>query len=162
MSSSEETAGHPLIVRPHEHVVEVRGREVDLTAREYEIVTRLVEHPGWVFSAEQLSAEGDESDYSPDSVSVLVSRVRHKLADAGERDAIETIRGVGYRLRLPPHDHEAPGAEGADTSEQLRDASWRLQEVVLEAGHTGTDEQRRAAVEALEIARRAIEAALGE
>lgn len=160
MTPAEETAGHPLVVRPHEHVVEVRGREIGLTAREYEIVTRLVEHPGWVFSAEQLSAEADESDYSPESVSVLVSRVRRKLAEAGEHDAIETVRGFGYRLRLWPHEHDTE--ETASSSAPLRDASWHLQEVVLEVEHTGTDEQRRTAIDALERARHTIEAALDE
>lgn len=107
MPTPDDTAGQWLLVRPHEHVVAVQGHEINLTPREYEIARTLVEHPGWVFSAEQLAADDAVSDYSPESVSVLVSRLRRKLNDAGALDAIETVRGFGYRLRTPSHNTAA-------------------------------------------------------
>lgn len=139
-------------------MVTVRGHEVSLTPREYEIMQLLAKHPGWVFSAEQLATQDSDADYSPDSVSVLVSRLRQKLARAGELDAIETVRGVGYRLRVPPLDAAEVG-DGDASSDPIRDAMWRLQETALDVERTGTPEERVAAVEALEAVRRAIESA---
>lgn len=134
----------------------VDGQEVDLTSREFEIVMRLVEHPGWVFSAEQLASDDDAVDHSPEAVSVLVSRLRHKLAEAGAPACIETVRGLGYRLRSPRSDDSAPtGAEDGGVS-RLRDASWRLQEAVMEVDHFGSESQREIAADALEAARRTI------
>ncbi len=163
MSSSDDiVTACGLVVRPHEHVAVVQGRELNLTSREFEIVMRLVEHPGWVFSAEQLSTEDDVAEYSPESVSVLVSRLRRKLASAGAHDVVETVRGLGYRLRAPSRDGEGYSPTGTSSYGSLRDASWQLQEAVLEAEHSGNEEQRLAAVDALEHARRAIYSALAE
>ncbi|PKQ36874.1 MAG: hypothetical protein CVT59_10315 [Actinobacteria bacterium HGW-Actinobacteria-1] len=161
MSSTDDIDGYRLRVRVHEHVVTVHGREVNLTPREYEIVSALYERPGWVLSAEQLAGDADDSDYSPESVSVLVSRLRHKLAEAGAPDAIETVRGFGYRLRAGAREGDVT-SESAEEGNALRDASWELQEAVLAVEHAGTDEERLHAVEALETARRAIEAELKE
>jgi DNA-binding winged helix-turn-helix (wHTH) protein len=161
MPSTDDTSGYRLCVRAHEHVVAVCGREVDLTPREYEIISTLYTRPGWVFSAEQLSGDSDDADYSPESVSVLVSRLRHKLSEVGAPDAIETVRGFGYRLRAQACEGgEAAAMEAAEASNPLRDASWDLQEAVLAVEHAGTDDERRIAVEALEAARRVIEAEL--
>jgi len=162
MSSAEDIEACGLVVRPHEHLVVVHGRELDLTSREFEIVLRLAEHPGWVFTAEQLSTENEDSDYSPESVSVLISRLRRKLAHAGAPECIETVRGSGYRLHIPRPEGEEPFEPAPGVHNALRDAVWRLQEAVLEVEHSGSEEQRRAAVEALERARRAIYAALAE
>jgi len=162
LSSPGDIAASGLVVRPHERVVEVHGHELELTSREYEIVTKLAEHPGWVFSAEQLSTDDDLSDYSPESVSVLVSRLRRKLANAGAFDVVETVRGVGYRLRVAQRGVEGPVASQGELCSALRDASWRLQEAVIEADRSGSDAHRQAAVDALESARRAIYSALEE
>lgn len=150
-----------LEVRPHERVVLVQGHDVPLTSGEFDIVETLAEHPGWVYSAEQLCRGPESCDHSPESVSVLVSRLRHRLAEAGLPDAVETVRGFGYRLRAPA----APGGESsavAAVSRELRDASWRLQQAVIEAEHSGTPEQQGAATAALETARHAIYSTLAE
>ena len=148
-------------VCPREHVVLVGGTEVALSSREFEIVMTLAEHPGWVFSASQLTGDSDECDYSPESVSVLVSRLRHKLAAAGVTDAVETVRGFGYRLHpsLGQRD-EASASLGANR--ELRDAAWQLQEAVIEVEHSGSVEQQRDVVELLEETRRAVFASLAE
>jgi DNA-binding winged helix-turn-helix (wHTH) protein len=156
MPASGDVTPSGLVIRSHEHVASVAGRDLELTSREFEIISALAEHPGWVLSAEQLATEDDEVDYSPESVSVLVSRLRHKLADAGLPDIIETVRGFGYRLRVPSPDDEGASPEEVDAESRLRDAAWRLQEAVLEVEHSGSDEQRGAAADALEDARRAV------
>ncbi len=161
MSQSGEITACGLTIRPREHVVVVNGAHLDLTPREFEILACLAEHPGWVVSAEQLSSAGGEDEYSAESVSVLVSRLRHKFARAGARDVIETVRGYGYRLHVAQDD--VGGEEIGDaTNRSLHAAAWRLQEAVLEADHSGDQAQREAAIDALEAARRAIYAALAK
>jgi len=148
-------------IRPHEHAVLVAGSEVTLTPREFEIVMMLAEHPGWVFSASQLADDSGRSEYSPESVSVLVSRLRQKLASAGLVDAVETVRGFGYRLHAPAGS-DVESAEGAGGRRELRDALWQLQEAVIEVEHAGSPEQRDAVRGILDASRRAIHASLAE
>ena len=76
----------------------MRGGElVDLTAREFTMLETLMRHAGQVLSREQLLAHVWGYDYDPGSnvVEVYVRYLRRKLGE----DAIETVRGMGYRLR---------------------------------------------------------------
>lgn len=151
-----------MVIRPHEHIVVVRGHTVDLTSREFDVLMKLAEHPGWVFSAEQLSSGNEDGDYSPESVSVLVSRVRHKLAAAGALDVIETVRGAGYRVRPAACEGADATDPATETRAALREAAWDLQAAVFEVAHSGTEEQRQTAIAALDAARRTIYTALAE
>ena len=74
----------------------VEGREVDLSAREFALAETLMRHPGQVLSREQLLSRVWGYDFDPGSnvVDVYVGYLRRKLGD----DAIETVRGVGYRF----------------------------------------------------------------
>lgn len=162
MSPTGDISVSGLVVRPHEHVLLVQGREIDLTSREFDIIMRLAEHPGWVFSADQLCDEAEESDYSPESVSVHVSRLRHKLSVAGAEDVVETVRGFGYRLRRADSD-ETDSVPPLDAARRgLRDAAWQLHEAVLEIEHTGAEAQLEAATEALDEARHSMYRILAE
>lgn len=73
------------------------GRLVDLTAREFTMLETLMRHSGQVLSREQLLAHVWGYDYDPGSnvVEVYIRYLRRKLGS----DAIETVRGMGYRLR---------------------------------------------------------------
>lgn len=75
------------------------GRRVNLTAREWGLLEALLQHPGTVISKSQLEnrlyAFGDEVESN--TIEVLVSRLRKKLGT----DAVETVRGLGYRLGRP-------------------------------------------------------------
>lgn len=74
------------------------GREIiDLPAREFTLAEVLFRHPGQVLSREQLLDQVWGYDYSPGSniVDVYVGYLRKKLGSS----LIETVRGVGYRLR---------------------------------------------------------------
>lgn len=150
-----------LEIRPREHTVLVNGHEVALTSREFEIVSTLAAHPGWVFSASQLAGEASESDYSPESVSVLISRLRQKLAVAGTAEVVETVRGFGYRLHVPS-DASEETALLAGARRELRDALWQLQEAVIEAEHSGSPDQQATVRQILEQTRRSIHSTLAE
>jgi len=149
-----------LEIRPLERVVLVKGHEVPLTSAEFDIVMLLAEHPGWVYSADQLSGDEVEGVVSPESVSVLVSRLRHRLAEAGLPDVVETVRGFGYRFRasLPSDEHPMTDKPTCD----LRDAAWRLQETLIEVEHAGSADQKTAVAEMVDATRRAIRDKLAE
>ena len=75
----------------------VEGQEVDLTAREFTLLETLMRHPGQLLSREQLLSHVWGYDYDPGSnvVDVYIGYLRKKVGDS----AIETVRGMGYRLR---------------------------------------------------------------
>mgnify|MGYP005809711783 CR=1 FL=1 len=76
--------------------VTVAGRSEDLTTREFALCEYLFRHPGQVLSREQLLSTVWGFDHDPGSnvVDVYVGYLRRKLG----QQAIETVRGVGYRL----------------------------------------------------------------
>lgn len=73
------------------------GIEHELTAREFAMLEMFLRHPGQVLSREQVLNSVWGYDYDPGSnvVEVYVRNLRRKLGD----DVIETVRGMGYRLR---------------------------------------------------------------
>lgn len=76
---------------------EVGGVAVELSAREFALAEELVRHAGQVLSREQLLSRVWGYDFDPGSnvADVYVGYLRQKLG----ADRIETVRGVGYRLR---------------------------------------------------------------
>ena len=91
-----EAGGVTLDVRTRKAMVE--GEAVDLTAREFTMLEAFMAHAGQVLSREQLLAQVWGYDYDPGSnvVEVYIRYLRRKLGD----DLIETVRGMGYRLRV--------------------------------------------------------------
>lgn len=79
------------------------GRELPLTAREFDILEVLVRHRGRVVSRSNLliAVWGDDQN-TGESLDVLLTRLRRKLAEAGAPDAIRTHRGVGYSVGMTP------------------------------------------------------------
>ena len=75
------------------------GVAVELTAKERDIFRLLLANPGRVFSRERIlnAVWGANEDPLTNVIDVYVARLRRKLGVAGGR--IETVRGVGYRLR---------------------------------------------------------------
>jgi DNA-binding response OmpR family regulator len=77
----------------------VDGRAIELTAREFALAEVFLRHPDQVLSREQLLSQVWGFDFDPGSnvVDVYVRYLRRKLGE----HRIETVRGMGYRLR--PH-----------------------------------------------------------
>lgn len=88
-----------LIVVPACRQVMVRGREVALTPKEFEILCVLLERPGVVVTRTELQDRVWGAEYLGETrtVDVHIRTLRQKLGEYGE--AIETARGVGYRWR---------------------------------------------------------------
>lgn len=90
---------HNLVIHPARHQVLVDGKSVELTATEFGILCFLTRKPGWVFSRNQIinAVKGDDYAVTDRSIDVQIAGLRKKLGNAGEH--IETVRGVGYRLK---------------------------------------------------------------
>ena len=91
-----------LEIDPATRTVVVRGRHVDLTAREFDLLLFLARHPGQVFSRDQLMDRVWQFAFYSDTttVTVHIRRLRAKIeADASNPHWIQTVWGVGYRFR---------------------------------------------------------------
>jgi DNA-binding response OmpR family regulator len=77
----------------------LRGKELDLTAREYELLERLAQDVGKTVTRATLLKDVWRMDFDPGSglLDVQISRLRDKLGADAFR--IETVRGTGYRLK---------------------------------------------------------------
>jgi two-component system, OmpR family, response regulator ResD len=98
----EPIAFDDLELDPVARRVTVRGEEVQLTVREYELLLHFMRHPGQVFSRDQLmDAVWQYSFYTDTStVTVHVRRLRAKIeADPSEPRWLQTVWGVGYRFQ---------------------------------------------------------------
>jgi two-component system phosphate regulon response regulator PhoB len=82
------------------HRVRRSEREVHLGPTEYRLLDHLIQHPGRVFSREQLldAVWGSDVYVEARTVDVHVGRLRKALNDPGERDPIRTVRSAGYSL----------------------------------------------------------------
>ena len=90
---------HDLVIHPGRREVLLKGRHVELTFTEFQILHFLACRPGWVFTRNQIVDEVRGEDYAVTtrSVDVHIVGLRKKLGAAGTY--IETVRGIGYRLR---------------------------------------------------------------
>ena len=100
-SSKDEIKVDDLSVRPASREVSRGSREVNLTAREFELLEYLARHAGQVVTKETLFERvwGYDFDVESDAIKVYISYLRKKLNAQGERDLIHAIRGVGYVLK---------------------------------------------------------------
>ena len=88
-----------LSLDPAGHRLFVAGEEVTLTATEFRLLRRLMESPGRVLTRNTLltDAWGYSSDVDSRTVDTHIRRLRRKLGSESNR--VETVIGVGYRLR---------------------------------------------------------------
>jgi DNA-binding response OmpR family regulator len=92
----------PLRVEPSTRRVFLDGEELSLTQREFDLLAHLTAHPGRVYSRDQLMEAVWDYPFFTDTstVTVHIRRLRAKLGDdPAEPRFIETVWGVGYRMR---------------------------------------------------------------
>ena len=94
-----------MIVDESTYTAKLGGRTLDLTFKEFELLKYLAQHPGRVFTRDQLLQEVWGYDYfgGTRTVDVHVRRLRAKLGTENE-SLIGTVRNVGYRFVLPPRE----------------------------------------------------------
>ena len=107
-SSNRITAG-ALHIDPDTYAAKLKGRPLNLTYKEFELLRYLAQHPGRVFTRDQLLREVWGYDYfgGHRTVDVHVRRLRAKLGTEHE-SMIGTVRQVGYTLVLPARTDPQP------------------------------------------------------
>ncbi len=91
-----------LRIDPAMREVEVDGRNVELTSKEFDLLAAMAAEPGVVFSRDKLleAAWGFAEYVDPRGIDVHVRHLRKKLGDdAAAPRFVETVRSVGYRVR---------------------------------------------------------------
>lgn len=98
-SGAESIHIHTMEIHPGRHEVLVAGEQVHLTATEFTILEQLASKPGWVYSRQQIIDQIRGYDYliTPRAIDVQIFGLRKKLGSMGEY--VETVRGIGYRLK---------------------------------------------------------------
>jgi two-component system phosphate regulon response regulator PhoB len=88
-----------LVLHPGRHEVLVQGQPISLTTTEFRILHLLTRRPGWVLTRSQIvtGVQGESAAVTERAVDVHMVSLRRKLGAYGE--AIETVRGVGYRFK---------------------------------------------------------------
>jgi len=95
----------PLLIDLERYEVQVDGQPVQLTPTEFKLLQVLAEHPGHALTRLELIEKGLGYAYEglERTVDSHIKNLRHKLsAEGASSDLIETVFGVGYRLRSAP------------------------------------------------------------
>lgn len=100
-ASSEITCG-PLRLDTRNSRVDIDGVPLRLTSHEFRLLSYLMHHQGEIISRTELVEHLYDQDFDRDSntIEVFIGRLRKKM----DVDLIETVRGMGYRLRAPDAD----------------------------------------------------------
>ena len=79
----------------------VDGEEIKMTAKELAIIELLMSHPGTLFSRERILSNvwGLNMDPLTNVVDVYIGKLRKKIDEDSDDSLIETVRGLGYRLK---------------------------------------------------------------
>ncbi|MET9710461.1 response regulator transcription factor [Nocardiopsis alba] len=113
-----------LVIDEATYIARLRGRILDLTFKEFELLKFLAQHPGRVFTRAQLLQEVWGYDYfgGTRTIDVHVRRLRAKLGSEHE-SLIGTVRNVGYRF-VPDPVAKAPASPAglADETAEARSA----------------------------------------
>jgi len=90
---------HQLVIDPGRHEVLLEGRPLDLTVMEFQLLHLLARRPGWVYTRSQIvqGVHGEDYAVTERSIDVHLVGLRKKLGSFGKY--LETVRGIGYRLK---------------------------------------------------------------
>ena len=103
-AAQEPLCAGSLVLDPSAHRVTVGGELVTIGPTEFRLLRFLLARPQRVYSRSQLLDQvwGDHAAIEERTVDVHVRRLRLALAPHGFENLVETVRGAGYRLVLPP------------------------------------------------------------
>ena len=99
--NSDDIVIENLTIKPSSHEVTIDGVKVELTLKEFKILTKLCKTPGRVYTRDALLDELWGMDYTGDTRTVdsHVARLRTKLGFWGEKH-LKTVYGVGYKIEV--------------------------------------------------------------
>jgi len=102
-TTPEITSGRPInvydmTIHPGRREVITKGKAIDLTFTEFQLLYHLASKPGWVFTRYQIvnAINGEDYAVTDRAVDVQIVNLRKKLGNYGR--FIETVRGIGYRF----------------------------------------------------------------
>lgn len=100
IDSSEVTDVGGIIIDKAAHMVKIDGQEIDLSFKEFELLTYFVDNKGLALSREKILNNVWNYDYFGDArtIDTHVKKLRKKLGDKG--DYIKTIWGMGYKFEI--------------------------------------------------------------
>ena len=83
--------------------VTLHGEVIALSPREFDVLRIFMQEPGRVFSRDEICERiwNREHEYDTRTVEIFIMRLRKKLCAGDEEPLIETVRGVGYKMRRP-------------------------------------------------------------
>jgi DNA-binding response OmpR family regulator len=90
------------------HTVFMNDQKIELSLKEFTVLKYLTEHPGWVFSHEEIyrNVWKEEPIDCANAVMCCISQLRKKLkVDSRNWNYIRTVRGVGYKFQPQIHLH---------------------------------------------------------
>jgi len=92
-----------LSLDPARHTVQRGGEAIELTAKEFALLEYLMRRPGHLVTREMAEQHlwSDEHLVASNVVDVYIRRLRRKIDDPFDLKLLETVRGSGYRLRVP-------------------------------------------------------------
>ncbi|MCB0321414.1 MAG: response regulator transcription factor [Bdellovibrionales bacterium] len=98
-SEPESVTVHGLQIDPRKAEVFLYDTPLALTATEFRILHFLAQNPGWVYTRQQIvdQVHGEDYPVTERSIDVQIAGLRKKLGESS--DYIETVRGIGYRMR---------------------------------------------------------------
>ena len=110
--STGEIRTGDVVIDENSYTARIKGRTLDLTFKEFELIKFLAQHPGRVFTRAQLLQEIWGYDYfgGTRTVDVHIRRLRSKLGPEHEA-IVGTVRNVGYRFTLPSAGKESSISE---------------------------------------------------
>ena len=100
IDSSEVTDVGGIIIDKAAHIVKIDGQEIDLSFKEFELLTYFVDNKGLALSREKILNNVWNYDYFGDArtIDTHVKKLRKKLGDKG--DYIKTVWGMGYKFEI--------------------------------------------------------------
>jgi DNA-binding response OmpR family regulator len=113
-----------VVVDEATYTAKIGKRHLDLTFKEFELLKFLAQHPGRVFSRQQLLQEVWGYDYfgGTRTVDVHVRRLRAKLGPDNET-LIGTVRNVGYRFVVPSKEKDVRADVAAEVSDVVEESN---------------------------------------
>ena len=90
-----------LILDTVSHLAYRQGREIELTTKEYSLLEYMLRNKNRILSRSTITQHVWKHNFDPESniIDVYIKRLRSKIEKPGEKPLIQSIRGVGYRLR---------------------------------------------------------------
>ncbi len=95
-----------LILDTVAHIAYRLGREIELTSKEYSLLEFMMRNKNRILSRSTITQHVWKHNFDPESniIDVYVKRLRSKIEKDGDKPLIQSIRGVGYRLREVPNE----------------------------------------------------------